>query len=60
VTEPDQSVAEALRRIEAKLDQIAADTGRIRGFRHADLPRWAKLWRRLDDLERIARRGMLR
>ena len=51
------AVAETLRRIEAKLDLIAVDARKIREFRKADGPRWARLWRQLNVIENLARRG---
>jgi hypothetical protein len=58
VSEQDtRAVVEILKRIEAKLDEVAVSTRKVRDFRKADGPRWARLWRRLDDVEHMARRG---
>jgi hypothetical protein len=58
VSEQDAGpVAETLKRIEAKLDLIAEDARRIRACRDADGQRWTRLWRRLNDVEHMARRG---
>jgi hypothetical protein len=52
-----RAVIEILKRVEAKLDEVAVSTRKVTDLRKADGPRWARLWRRLDHVEHMARRG---
>jgi hypothetical protein len=54
-----RAVVETLKRVAAKLDEVTVSTRKVRDLRETDGARRARLWRRLDDVEHMARRGSM-